>query len=599
MVKLYSFCLLLLALHSTIASAQSFTTKTGSAVLGKNDVLEVEYIADDVSIDQFRMPAFTNWVVISGPNMSSTNIITGNLLKQQTSYSVILQPKMLGKQVIPGATALINNKPRTSNPVVVEVKNVAHITRANPVQPQANNALADLLAMTDEIPSTQYLKKGENALDKIRNNILIKLEVNKRSCFVGEPILATYKLCTRLKSKSKVAKQPMFTGCTVVELTENEISSQIERINGTEYNVFVIRKVQLIPLNAGALVLPSASVDNTVSFFDASKLNTRDIFGGNPNVPVAEQSVTLQNKPETIEVKELPAFPSASKNEFSGAIGSFDIQLSAGNETLTTTTNNFLTVFVLGVGNLKNVSAPNIEWPKGMEGFEATEKTEEDKSFYPIKVVKSFTYPFVAEKKGTYIILPITFNFLDPATGQYKSTSTQPFRLPIEQGSKHIFKNASLTNVPFVQNPLYLIIGVAILGILIIIFWMNAKRSAQVQPKMSNKIPTPSESIAIFNITEEDYLFKIRALDPVSNGPVFYKELCQHLQGFSKSKFNIELNQLATYSNQHPEKSQSLLKLKELNDRCNMARYTPIFNLEEAMQDRLNAIDILVQLEKD
>lgn len=598
MIKKYFLFSFVLTLHCISATAQSFTTKTGTVTLGKRDVLEVEYIADDVSIDQFRMPAFTNWVVVSGPNMSSTNIITGNLLKQQTTYSVILQPKMLGKQVIPGASALINNKPRTSNTVVVEVKNIDHLSRPKPVQPPTNNALADLLAMSDEIPSTQYLKKGENALDKIRNNILIKLEVNKKSCFVGEPILATYKLCTRLKSKSKVAKQPMFTGCTVVELTENEISSQIEKVNGTDYNVFVIRKVQLIPLNAGALVLPAASVDNTVSFFDASALSTRDIFGGNTDVPVAEQSVTLQNKPVTIEVKELPAFAPGSKNEFSGAIGSFDIQLSSGTEKLTTTSNNFLSVSILGVGNITNVSAPAIAWPKGIEGFEAKEKTEEDKSFYPIRVIKTFSYPFVADKKGMYIIPPIAINYLDPATGQYRYKSTEPFSMQIEQGTKNIFKNTSLTNVPFVQNPLYMIIGVGVLGILILLFWMNAKKSAQASPKTVAKQPLPIAPTEVFNATEEDFLYKIRALNPVSDGTVFYKELSLHLQGFVKSKYNIELNQLGTFSSQHPESSTTLLRLKELNDRCNMARYTPIYNLEEAMQERLHAIDILVQLDK-
>ena len=62
------------------------------------------------------------------------------------------------------------------------------------------------------------LRKGENVAEKIKKNLFIKIDVNKKSCYVGEPIVATYKLYTRLKSESNIIKTPSFNGFSVSEL---------------------------------------------------------------------------------------------------------------------------------------------------------------------------------------------------------------------------------------------------------------------------------------------------------------------------------------------------------------------------------------------
>lgn len=308
------YFLFIFLLVSKIVAAQPFITKVSATVIGKKDVIEVEYAASDVSLDQFNLPKFNNWTLISGPNLSSSQVITGNSMKQQTVYSVMLQPTAAGNLIVPGATALLDNRPKKSNAVSVTVKDVDYVPNAQ-VRKQAAPSLFDQLQLQDDLPTTQYLKKGETARDKIKSNIMVRLEVSKKSCYVGEPILATYKLCTRLQSKSKVIKRPGFTGCTVEELTESMQGQHLELINGMEYNVFVIRKVQLTPLQTGQLLLPETSVENKVSFYNAGNLNYRDLYYGSPAVPVEEQTVVLQNKAIVIDVKPLPNFPSVGKNE--------------------------------------------------------------------------------------------------------------------------------------------------------------------------------------------------------------------------------------------------------------------------------------------
>jgi hypothetical protein len=62
------------------------------------------------------------------------------------------------------------------------------------------------------------IRKGENITEKINKNIFIRVNVSQSSCYVGEPIVVTYKLYTRLKSESSITKNPSFNGFSVIDL---------------------------------------------------------------------------------------------------------------------------------------------------------------------------------------------------------------------------------------------------------------------------------------------------------------------------------------------------------------------------------------------
>lgn len=74
------------------------------------------------------------------------------------------------------------------------------------------------IPITDAAYDDYLLQPGEDLRKKIDRNLFIRVEADKTSCFVGEPVVATYKLYTRLKSESNIVKSPAFNGFSVVEL---------------------------------------------------------------------------------------------------------------------------------------------------------------------------------------------------------------------------------------------------------------------------------------------------------------------------------------------------------------------------------------------
>jgi hypothetical protein len=451
------------------------------------------------------------------------------------------------------------------------------------------------------MPANQYLKKGEKAIDKIRNNIMVRLEVNKHSSYVGEPILASYKLCTRLRSKSKVVKQPQFSGCTVIELTGEQQDAHIEKINGVEYNVFVIRKVELYPLEAGKLELPATSVENRVTFYDASHQNYRDLYYGAPSLPVEEQTVTLQNKTDFIDVKPLPPPASVTSSDFSGAVGNFNVAVAVGEEGITTNNTSHLLFTVQGEGNLQQVKAPLIQWPKGIEAFETTEKAENDKTSFPVKTTKTFAIPFVVDKKGDYTLPPVQFTYFDPNANRYITKMTSGLLLRVAQGSKSFVGRS--TRLPVNDNfgfdeRLYILLGAGLLAIIIGLVWFNRRPKPPLQPVFKAPV-TENKPVEIQQPESTEYLYKIRELQPETNSSSFYKQLCKNLHAYVNDKFKIEAGQLPSYIEQHPEIATDLTLLKGLLDDCSLGMYTPVYTIEEAMQHRLHAIQVLSSLEKE
>lgn len=596
---LIRYCFFILLLLHDPAVAQSFTTKVSATTIGKRDVLQVEYQADNAAMEQFVLPRFDKWTVVSGPNLSSSTIQNGNIMKQQMVYSVMIQPNATGTLTVPGATALINNKPQRSNTIIVQVKNTEHVAGSQQPGQSQQNSLFDQLPFEDEVPANQYLKKGEKAIDKIKNNIVIRLEVNKHSCYVGEPILATYKLCTRLRSKSKVVKQPQFSGCTVVELTGDEQEQHVEKINGTEYNVFIIRKVQLVPLETGKLVLPQTSVENKVTFYDAGNLSFRDLYYNPVTLPAEEQLVTLQNKPETVDVKPLPALPAVGSTDFSGAIGSFGIGINSEEKNITTNNTSHLLFTIYGEGNLQQVKTPFIKWPKGIESFEPAEQNEEDKTNFPVKGRKTFSFPFVADKKGNYTIPAVKFTYFDAAANKYVTKTTRSLVLNVAKGNKGFFSALRNTNdEEGFRNRLYIILGGALVAVLIGLVWYNGKHKPTPKP-LGIVVAKEEKPGTVKKHNSSEFIFNIRELQPENNISLFYRQMCKNLEAYVNSKFNIEVSQLALYAEQHSEYKDSLQQLKSLTDSCTLGSYTPVFTIEEAMQHRLEAIEVLTQLEKE
>ena len=266
----------LLAGYCTNAQVK-FTASISPTEIGKDEYAQLKLMVENAKeVQQIVPPNLKNFIILSGPNQESGMTMVNGVVKKYIALNFVLKPKATGIFTIGAAMAKADAGDYKSNSVTLKV--TAKATGNNAGGNAFNSPFSGIDPFAEPAPRSNYsdyvLLKGENPADKIKKNMLLRVDVDKRSCFVGEPVVATYKLYTRLKSESNMIKSPSFNGFSVLDMqAPNDMSCDTEKFEGRDYNVYSIRKAQLYPLLPGNLELGIAEIENNVQFYKAEYVN--------------------------------------------------------------------------------------------------------------------------------------------------------------------------------------------------------------------------------------------------------------------------------------------------------------------------------------
>ena len=429
--------ILFLMTSGNVSFAQvKFSASCNESQISKNELLQIQFkIENASSIESLQLPDFKNFKVVSGPSRETGYISYNGNTTHYDAITYLLKPKESGVFTIPGASAVINGQKIKCNTVQVSV--------TNSVAPQSNQSNSIPFASPSKRnaanPLDDYiLRPGEDATAKAQKNLKLKLDVNKTTCYEGEPIVVAFKLYSRLRSQTNITSAPSFNGFSVSELDVNDNATE-EKLDGKTFNSFVLRKVQLYPLQAGKFVLEPLESVNRVDFFKNDPSQNRfsdlfDDFAGNifSSDNVVEKTITLKTDPVTINVKSLPS--ENVPEGFKGAVGQFKIISSLQKDQLSTDDAGNLVITISGSGNIQLINSPEIKWPEGVDAYDPKVKESLDKQQVPINGSKIFSIPFTVSRPGNYSIPPINFSWFDPEKGTYKTMITEPIAFHVQQG---------------------------------------------------------------------------------------------------------------------------------------------------------------------
>jgi hypothetical protein len=417
----------LFALYIYAGAQVVFKTIIKNAPVAVGESFQVQYVLEDIDRNaEFYPPEFNNFRFINGPYVYEGSAHGADGLKRMKNFVYSLEAMRPGKFLVRGASAKVGDHFIKSDDVYLNVISKKDVARYDPTVP------------AQEPIAAYFLGPYEDPYEKIRNNLFLKVKVDKKTCFVGEPVTATFKLYSRLVSKSDIVKNPGFYGFTVqdvIGLKDNV--SAIETINGEKFDVHTVRKVQLYPLRAGEFTIDALEVMSQVEF-SRSVVNKRaeqEISEGvydhgatqNYNPETFESS--MNTKPVFITVKAPPL--QGRPAEFAGAVGRFAIKLSADTTRLQANGQGKLVLEISGQGNFTQLSAPAIQWPKGLEGYEPEIKDFLDPNNSGLRGTRRFQYSFVCPRPGSYTIPPVSFSFFDPDSNHYHTVSTSSMKIEV------------------------------------------------------------------------------------------------------------------------------------------------------------------------
>jgi hypothetical protein len=586
------FCTAGFLLLTVVVCAQvKLTVLPSKTVVQLNETFQLQFVVEGANeVDEFIPPAFRNFEQLGGFEKTTGVTWINGSLTEYITFTVNLRPKLKGRLPIASAIVKANGRMATSSTLMIFVK------------PGAEQ-------VTEERPDF-YLLPNETVKDKIAKNLFIKATLDKRSCYVGEPILATFKLFTRLDSESKIVKRPSLNGFSVVDMEQPESGNfSKEMLNGKMYNCYLIRKVQLFPLQAGQLTIEPVEVENLVRLIKAKARSTKetstwlDAVMDKMKEAEIESAGTIEErvvlKSEELKVNVLDVPEKNKPESFNGAVGAFTMEASLLNTTIAANDNATLRVVIKGKGNLPMITAPVVNWPSGVDSFDAKLTEAIDKQNAPISGSKTFDIPFSVSKTGTFIIPAIHFSYFDQATKTYHTISSDTLQLQVTPAVKRktpVFEEAVLQDEGTPRWVWVASVGGTILLLLLTGLLIQAKRDKKKLP--DTVMTTETETVVMEKTSIESFLQP--ANDAVDNAhkKQFYTLLMQGLQDYMIYRFQLQAQTVHTAAAVAILKQQQLTeeadRYQQLMSACEITVFSPL-ELTDNREELLHAAQKLLQ----
>jgi hypothetical protein len=544
--------------------------------ISMQDYLQVQYLIENTTrVSSFIPPKFKQFQIVEGPNQTTGyNMVNGNL-KEYVSFSYLLRPGKAGKWVIPAAIARVEGKNYTSNAVEVVV------SKGAVAAPSEESMVA-----AEEL----ILKPGEQAINKIRNNLFVRLDVDRTAVMVGEPIVATYKLYTRLRSESRVTERPSFNGFSVYDMVNpDQMEATKEQFQGREYNVYLLRKVQLYPLQAGTFELESLEVTNDIRFISASALDggyvpselLRELaLGLNNSSGIVTESVALKNPPVSVVVKALPP---AEDSSASGAVGHFTIRSFIDAPEVHKGDVVNLEVQVAGRGNFPMIPVPKVNWPSGIDVFEANSTDQVNKFVAPLSGSKLFSIPFTVNKEGPLDIPPVEFVYYDVDARKYVNAKSEPLSIQILAARPSAIKPPVLQEAKPANAWKYILTILALILVGGGIYILLKRSSGPV------KVVQPiQEPVVVKDEIErpKDPLEEIRTAFDRKDVHGFYRQLNLVIDQCMMNKYKVDGT--GAWEDQLLAKgvdTSMIMEIKQLKQDAEIAMYTPFIQESKMVED--------------
>jgi hypothetical protein len=530
----------LLLILTLVASSQFvFQTefKQGAVVVG--EPFRIQYLLEDRSDIEFSAPDFNGFRLVNQPEVRIAVTYGTGERKNLRNIIYTLEALKPGKYTIPGAGARVGNQYEKGDNVLVEVISKEEAAKRS-MQSRFNSSNSEAF----------FLAPGEDPQKKIRKNLFLKVLVDKKDVFVGEPVTATFKLYSRLASRSDIVKNPGFYGFTVQDVINLEDGqSDIETINGNNFDVHTVRKVQLYPLQEGEYTIDPMEVVTKVDFSKSSvnKKPEQEIREGvlpddpaSPAKGIETFTISMSSTSIPITVKPPPAKNKPS--DFTGATGNFSISSAFNKGELGKNEQGELILTISGKGNFTQLAAPVIKWPEGLEVFDAQVKDELDHKVSPMKGRRTFHIPFLSGKPGTYSIPSIHFSFFDPDSNGFKTILTQPVLIIVTTREKPVEKAIEKGNLLTAHDYTGTILAILLLVMVAVgavILWIRKLQEARVEKLKVNKAPS------LPTVTE---LLKPAYENLNSGNKGFYTVFRQSIWNFFSIYLGLEGSGMSRYS---------------------------------------------------
>ena len=596
-IKYYILTLLLFAAGQLFAQEAKFVAQVTKTTVATGEQFELTFSVNG-DAGSFNPPDLNDFQLLSGPNTSNSMEFVNGKATSSSSVSYILTPVRVGTFTIGPATAVINGKKMTTNPIKMTV------VKGRPVQQQSRS-------MGGGGGDVQAPRNAD-----LSKSLFLRADINRNNVYQGQPIILSYRVYTRVDIlQSQVTKLPDLTGFWNEDVkATGPASFRIENYKGQRYNVADVKQIILFPDHAGNITIDPFEM-NFVARVQASPRDFMDqFFGGN----VQDINYSAKSLPVVVHVKPLPE--AGKPAGYSGAVGQFSVEASIDKTHLKANEALNYKIKVTGSGNIKLLKDLNPQFPADFEKYDPKMTDSVKESAEGVSGTRIYNYLVIPRHKGDFTIAPVTFSYFNPSTGKYVTLTTKSFKINVEKGlnennvtslSDDDKEDVKLLNKDirylktgdadlheegdsfFGSAGFYLLL---LLGpILSVVAFM-----VRNQMRIKNADVVGVKSRRASKVAAKHLANANKELQ-ANNTQAFYEAVFKGLYGYLSDKLNIsyadlDRDKITTALRAKSAKEETIGELLDTLDLCEMARYAPVTQISaqqvfEKAKRIINAIE--------
>ena len=415
----YIILLLMMLGYHVHVDAQHISVSAPSHVAaGEN--FRVAYTINTSDVEEFRMGGVQDGLeVIAGPytsSQSSYQMINGHTSSSSSvTITYTLYAAKNGSFTIGASHAVVGGKRLSSRPVKIQVSGHAQRTNGAPNMHGQNSY------------DQPHMRSAGSAISG--SDLFIKVSASKKRVHEQEPIRLTYKVYTQVDLTQLEGKMPDLKGFHTQEVPlPQQKTFHTETVNGRPYKCVTWSQYVMYPQMTGRLEIPSITFKGIVVQQNRNVDPMEAFFNGGSGYVEVKKDIKAPGI--TLQVDPLPQRPA----NFSGGVGKFNISASLDKKEVKAGEPITLRVVVGGIGNLKLLKQPVVNFPKDFDKYDAkvTDKTRLTAN----GVEGNMVYDFLAvpRNQGSYTIPSVELTYYDTSKNAYKTIKTQPFKVEVEKG---------------------------------------------------------------------------------------------------------------------------------------------------------------------
>lgn len=464
---------LILICMGSIAFAQiNFNAKISSSKVGINQQFNVTYSLSGGKSEGFERPPFEGFRLLGQSTTSGGGsvqmYVNGQLVNSnegEYTWSFTLMPTRTGSFTIKPAKVKVNGEWIQSPSLPVTVMK-AH---QNPSPTQAGSQQQPQQGQNNQGTTTRQPEQGGIK----QNDVIVQGVNNKQSAWVGEPIIITYKIYTRVTIPSyAINKIPAFDGFWSENLVDPNSRPQQseETINGQRYSSALLRKIIVYPQRSGQLTIEPLEVEAIVrvvrqrpqqNVFDQMDQMMKNIFNnpfgdpfaamGNMGASFEDIQTTLKSNTIKLDIKDLP-----TKNRpanFAGQVGQYTMEAWFDNSKILLNDALNFVITISGNGNMSLLEAPSVEFPASFDVYDPQTEDKTVTNATGISGEKIFTYLIIPRESGKFKIPPVSFSYFDPRLSDYVQLSSDEFSVEVigTGGTNQNTNTAGKNDIQFIK----------------------------------------------------------------------------------------------------------------------------------------------------